>query len=66
VLGGSVHGEHVERGTADPAFAQRCEKGGLVDERAAGDVDQVCAGFHRAQHRRINQAAVASVSVRPG
>ena len=38
-LGGGLVREHVERGARDPALAHRVGEGGLVDDAAAGGVD---------------------------
>lgn len=53
--------EDVEPGAGDLAAAQRLDERGLVDDRPAGRVDEVGAGFHRAQRLGVDE-----VMRRPG
>src|SRR6478735_4151624 len=43
--------EDVQGGAAEPSVAQGRYERGLVDDSAAGGIDQVGAGFHRGQRR---------------
>ena len=49
--------EHVDRGAGDPAVAQGLGDVGLVEDAAAGDVEQQHAGLHAGDGRRVDQAA---------
>ena len=49
--------EHVERGAGDLLVLQRGDQRGLVDDRAARDVDQVSVGTEPLQHGAIDQVA---------
>src|SRR5215813_7254234 len=40
-------GEHVERGARDAPFGERCIKGLLVHDRAAGGIDEVRGWLHQ-------------------
>src|SRR6185437_14921879 len=53
-----LHVEHVEAGAGDPAGAQRLDQRGLVDDRAAGGVDQVAV--------RTDQVQLAGAEQAPG
>ena len=46
---------HVERGSSDPALGERPHEGGLVDEPAAGGVDEQGRGLHRPQDGLVDQ-----------
>src|SRR5699024_4182139 len=49
--------EHVQAGSGDGALLQRCDQGLLVDDAAAGDVDQRGRVLHQAQFAGADQMA---------
>ena len=46
---------HIERGSANPAVAQRGVDGVLIDDRAARDVDQERRRLHQRKPARVDQ-----------
>src|SRR5690348_8123762 len=52
-----LDGEHVDGCTGDPALAKRAQQRRLIDETAAGRVDENGIGLHRAQLALTDQTA---------
>src|SRR5581483_5546680 len=44
-----LSGEGVEGGAGDPACFESTDKQRFIDGAAAGEIDQICAGFHSSQ-----------------
>src|SRR5262245_2532832 len=53
----SLRDEDIERGASDPSVVQRSDQGVLIDDAAAGGVDDERGRLHRTQQSIVDQAS---------